>query len=329
MTLLVTGASGFVGAAVVRHLLARGEAVRALVRESSPRRNLEGLPLETVVGDLRDPASLKPALKGCRGLFHVAADYRLWTRNPQELFETNVEGSQSLLRLAGEAGVERIVYTSSVATLKLSGGAAPADETCAATLADMTGDYKRSKFLAEEAVARLVREEGLPVVIVNPSAPIGPGDVKPTPTGRVVLEAAQGKMPAYVETGLNVVHVDDVAQGHWLAYQKGTIGERYILGGANMTLRQILEIVDDVCGRRRSRVRLPHRLVLPLAYGAEAWARSFGGEPFATVDGLRMAEKLMFFDSAKAERALGYTHRPARTAIADAVAWFKTHGYLR
>jgi dihydroflavonol-4-reductase len=328
MSVLVTGASGFVGAAVVRALLAQGERVRVLVRGSSPRLNLAGLEVETAVGDLRDPASLKPALAGCTGLFHVAADYRLWTRDPRELFETNVEGSRALLRLAAEAGVERMVYTSSVATLKLTGTAEPADESCVATVGDMTGDYKRSKFLAEEAVQALVRDEGLPIVTVNPSAPVGPGDVKPTPTGRMILEAAQGKMPAYVETGLNVVHVDDVAHGHWLAFRNGRVGERYVLGGANMSLRQILEVVDDVAGRRRSRVRLPHKLVLPLAYGAEAWARTFGGEPFATVDGVRMAEKLMFFASTKAEDELGYQHRPAREAIADAIAWFRLHGYL-
>lgn len=328
MTLLVTGASGFVGAAVVRDLLARGEAVRVLLRGTSPRLNLEGLDVEVAVGDLREPSSLGPAVRGCRGLFHVAADYRLWTRDPRELYATNVEGSKALLRAAAEAGVARIVYTSSVATLKLTGTDRPADETCVATLADMTGDYKRSKFLAEQAVRQLVAEEGVPAVVVNPSAPIGPGDVKPTPTGRIVLDAAKGKMPAYVETGLNVVHVGDVAAGHWLAFKAGEVGERYVLGGENMTLRQILETVDEVQGQPRRRLRLPHRAVLPLAYGAEAWARGFGGEPFATVDGVRMAEKPMFFSSAKAERELGYRHRPPRAAIADALAWFRRHGYL-
>ncbi len=329
MTILVTGASGFVGAAVVRRLLARGHAVRVLVRGSSPRLNLQGLEVETAIGDLREPETLKPALSGCRGLFHVAADYRLWTRDPAVLYATNVVGTKALLRQAAEAGVERMVYTSSVATLKLTGSAAPADERCQATLADMTGEYKRSKFLAEQAVRGLAEEEGLPVVIVSPSAPVGPGDVKPTPTGRVILEAAMGKMPAYVETGLNLVHVDDVAEGHCLAFEQGQPGECYILGGENMKLREILDLVDELRGRRQRRLRLPHRLVLPLAYGAEAWARSFGGEPFATVDGVKMAEKLMFFSSAKAERALGYRHRPARAAIADALSWFRAHGYLR
>ncbi|WP_119166048.1 hopanoid-associated sugar epimerase [Algihabitans albus] len=328
MTVLVTGASGFVGAAVARNLLGRGHRVRALLRSGSPRLNLKDLDVETVIGDLREPGSLEAALQGCSGLVHAAADYRLWTRDPSELYATNVEGTKTLLRLAAKAGVERIVYTSSVATLRLTETGQPSDETCEATLADMTGDYKRSKFLAEQAVRDLVRDEGLPAVIVSPSAPIGPGDVRPTPTGRIILEAAMGKMPAYVDTGLNVVHVDDVAEGHRLAFENGNVGEVYILGGENKTLKSILDIVDKNRGKHQRRLRLSHRLVLPLARGAEAWARRFGGQPFATVDGVKMAEHLMFYSSAKAETALGYSHRSADEAISDALAWFRTHGYL-
>ena len=328
MTVLVTGASGFVGAAVVRNLLARGYEVRALARHGSPRLNLRDLDIETAIGDLREPASLKAALRGCRGLVHAAADYRLWTRNPGELYATNVEGSKTLLRLAAEAGVERIVYTSSVATLKPTGTAQAADETCEATLADVSGDYQRSKFLAEQAVLELVREEALPAVIVSPTAPIGPGDVKPTPTGRIVFDTAAGRMPAYVDTGLNVAHVDDVAEGHRLAFESGETGEVYILGGENISLRKILDIVDELMGQDRRRLRLPYRVVLPLAQAAEAWARRFGGVPFATVDGVKMAAKPMFFSSGKAEGALGYRHRPARQAIEDALTWFRDHGYL-
>lgn len=329
MTVLVTGASGLVGSAVVRDLQAHGHRVRALLRSGSPRLNLRNLPVETAIGDLREPSSLTAALEGCSGLIHAAADYRLWTRDPSELYATNVEGTRTLLRLAAKAGVQKIVYTSSVATLKLTGSETPADETCEATLSDMTGDYQRSKFLAERAVQELVRDEGVPAVVVSPSAPIGPGDVRPTPTGRIVLDAALRRMPAYVEAGLNVVHVDDVAEGHRLALEDGRVGEVYILGGENMKLKGILKVIDEETGCRQRRLRLPHRLVLPLAYGAEAWARRFGGRPFATVDGVKMAGQPMYFSSAKAEAALGYRHRPAREAIADALAWFKTHGYLQ
>ncbi|WP_421710230.1 hopanoid-associated sugar epimerase [Algihabitans sp.] len=329
MTVLITGASGLVGSAVTRNLQAHGHKVRALLRSGSPRLNLRNLPVETVIGDLREPKSLTAALRGCSGLIHAAADYRLWTRDPSELYATNVEGTRTLLRLAADAGVERIVYTSSVATLRLTGSETPADETCEATLSDMTGDYKRSKYLAERVVLELVRDEGLPAIIVSPSSPIGPGDVRPTPTGRIILDAALRRMPAYVETGLNVVHVDDVAEGHRLALEDGKLGGVYILGGENKTLKEILDIVDEQMECRQRRLRLPHRLVLPLAYGAEAWARRFGGRPFATVDGVKMASQPMYFSSAKAEATLGYRHRPAREAIADALAWFKTHGYLQ
>ncbi len=326
---MLTGATGFVGAAVLRALLAKGVRVRALVRPASDTRNLDGLDVERVAGDLGDPASLARAVAGCRALYHVAADYRLWVPEPASIYRANVDGTANLMKAALDAGVERIVYTSSVATLGLHDDGSPADEATPSSLATMIGHYKRSKFLAEEAVRALVRARGLPAVIVNPSTPIGPRDVKPTPTGRMILDAAAGKMPAYVDTGLNVVHVDDVADGHLLAFERGVAGERYILGGADMSLRDILVEVARVTGRKPPSVRLPHNLVLPIAYLSEAWTRLRGkGEPLATVDGVRMSKKLMYFSSAKAERALGYRHRPAAEAIRDAVQWFRESGYL-
>ncbi|MHA1538216.1 MAG: hopanoid-associated sugar epimerase [Alphaproteobacteria bacterium] len=328
MSVLVTGATGFVGSAVARKLAERGERLRVLVRKSSDRRNLQGLEAEPVEGDLRDPASLARALKGCSALYHVAADYRLWTRRPGELYEANVEGSKNIVLAACDAGVGRIVYTSSVAVLGINKDTSPADEETPVTLDDMIGHYKRSKFLAEEAVAKLIAERDAPVIIVNPSTPIGPRDVKPTPTGRLVLEAAAGKMPAYVDTGLNVAHVDDVAQGHLLAFEKGEVGERYVLGGDDMSLKEILHEVARIAGRKPPRVRLPHNLVMPIAAVSQIWARLFGGEPMATIDGIRMARKKMYFSSAKAKAALGYSPRPGIEALADAVAWFREQGYL-
>ncbi len=330
MTAMVTGATGFVGSAVARLLLARGEAVRVLARPNSDRRNLQGLDLQVVEGDLRDHASIRRALKGCSALYHVAADYRLWVRNPAEIYHTNVEGTRRVLTAAAEAGVSRIVYTSSVATLGLAPDGAPADEETPVSLHDMVGHYKRSKYFAEEAVRDLVTAQQLPVVIVNPSTPIGPRDVKPTPTGRMVVEAAAGRMPAFVDTGLNVVHVDDVAAGHLLAFDRGRPGERYILGGEDMHLGQILAAVSEICGRRPPRYKLPHGAVMPVAYAAEAWARlcRSGKEPFVTVDGLKMARKKMFFSHAKAADSLGYKARPAVEALRDAIDWFRCHGYL-
>ena len=328
MTVLVTGASGFVGSAVVRRLIAAGAAVRVLLRPTADRRNVEGLSVEVAIGDLRDRESLDRALTGCEGLYHVAADYRLWARRPDEIYETNVAGTKAIMRAAGEAGVRRIVYTSSVASLGLSSDGSPADEDTAVTLADMIGHYKRSKFLAEAQVRELVRAHGLPAVIVNPSTPMGPRDIRPTPTGRMIVEAAAGRIPAVVDTGLNIVHVDDVAEGHLLAFTRGRIGERYVLGGQNMTLAEIVAEIAALTGRRPPRLTLPHGLVLPLAYAAEGWARLTGREPFATVDGLRMAQKRMYFNSAKAEGELGYRARPVAIAYREAVDWFRANGYL-
>ncbi len=329
MTTLVTGASGFVGSALVRKLLGRGERVRVLVRTDSPRGNLEGLEVEERLGDLRDPSSLALALAGCRVLFHAAADYRLWTRDSRELYETNVSGTRHLMEAALAGGVQRIVYTSSVATLGLLDGSRPSDEETPSSLASMIGHYKRSKFLAEEEVRRLVREASLPAVIVNPTAPIGPRDIKPTPTGRMIVDAASGNMPAYVDTGLNVVHVDDVAEGHLQALERGRLGDRYVLGGENLTLREILVEVANLTGGKAPSLRLPHGLILPVAWASQAWARlTRGPEPRVTVDGVRMARKRMFFSHAKAERELGYSPRPSVEALRDAIAWFESRGYL-
>jgi len=329
MTVLVTGATGFIGSAVARRLIEDGEAVRVLVRPASDRRNLDGLDVEVVVGDLNEPETLPSAVAGCSALFHVAADYRLWTRRPEEMIRTNVEGSMAIVRAAMAAGVARIVYTSSVAALGINGGGDPADEDTPATLDDMIGIYKRSKFLAETAIRGMIREQGAPVVIVNPSTPVGPRDIRPTPTGRMIVEAAAGRMPAFVDTGLNIVHVDDVAAGHLMAWKRGGIGERYVLGGENMPLADILGAIAGICGRRAPTFRIPHGAIMPIAHLAEAWTRLSGGaEPFVTVDGVRMARKKMYFSSAKAEQALGYRARPVREAFVDAIGWFRDKGYL-
>jgi len=329
MKTLVTGGTGFVGSAVVRALVARGERPRCLVRCGGDRRNLAGLDVELVEGDLTDPDSLDVALEGCGGLFHIAADYRIWVRHPAEMDRVNVEGTQRLMRAAMRRGVERVVYTSSVAVLGRPGDGSPGDEATAVCLKDMIGTYKRSKFRAEEAVSRMQREEGLPVVIVNPSTPVGPRDVRPTPTGRLVVAAAAGRIPAFVETGLNVVHVDDVAAGHLLAFDRGREGERYVLGGEDLSLASILGQVAALRGRPAPSLRLPRRPLYPLAYVAEGWAKVRGGrEPMLTIDGLNMAAKAMYYSHAKAARDLGYSPRPAAEAFRDAVAWFEREGYL-
>ena len=328
MRALVTGATGFVGAAVARALLRESWQVRALVRGGSERGNLQHLALEIAVGDLSDRPSLDRALAGCGALFHVAADYRLGAPDPRQLYSTNVEGTRNILLAARQAGVERTVYTSSVATMGIPGDGAPGDEQTPVSLEAMIGHYKRSKFLAERVALEAARA-GQPVVIVNPSTPVGPGDIKPTPTGQLVLDAAAGRMPAYVDTGLNIVHVDDVAAGHLLAYHRGRSGERYILGGEDMTLREILANIAKLAGRKPPRVRLPYAAVLPIAYLAEAWTRVSGRSGRITLEGVRLARKRMFFSSAKAVRELGYRWRPPAEAFEDALRWFREHGLLR
>ena len=321
-------ATGFVGSAVARAALAAGHQVRVLVRAGGDRRNLAGLAVEIAEGSLTDPASMEAALQGCTGLFHVAADYRLWVPKPEEMYRANVDGTRILMQAALAAGVRRIVHTSSVATLGLPKDGTPGDETTPVSLDDMIGPYKRSKYLSEEVVRGMVREQELPAIIVNPSAPIGPRDVKPTPTGQMIVEAASGRMPGYVDTGLNVAHVDDIAAGHVAAYDRGRIGERYVLGGEDMTLKQILDVVARLSGHAPPRFRIPGNAVLPLAYAAEAVARLTGKPPFVTVDGVKLARKRMFFSIAKAERELCYATRPAEQAISDAIDWFTANGYV-
>ena len=325
---VVTGASGFVGSAVARALIAEGFGVRALVRKTSPRTNLEGLALDVFEGDMRDVAAMTRAANGARYIFHVAADYRLWAPDPNEIMRANVEGTRAVMQSALAAKVERVVYTSSVATLKLHDDGRPSDETRPLGVNEGIGVYKRSKVAAERLVEAMVANEGLPAVIVNPSTPIGPRDVRPTPTGRILVEAASGRIPAFVDTGLNIVHVDDVAAGHLAALAKGKLGERYILGGQDMPLSDMLAVIAGLVGRKPPKVKLPRGLIFPLAYGAEAVARVTKREPFVTVDGLKMAKYRMYFSSAKAQRELGYSARPAEEAIRDALDWFRAAGSI-
>jgi dihydroflavonol-4-reductase len=325
---LVTGASGFVGSAVARKLSEAGYAVRALVRPSSPRAHLEGVDVEFVPGDLRDPGSLQRATAGVRYLFHVAADYRLWARDPNEITEVNVGGTRAIMTAALRAGVERVVYTSSVATLTLRPDGLPVDETVPLAEGMAIGAYKRSKVAAERLVETMIAKENLPAVIVNPSTPIGPRDVRPTPTGRIIVEAACGRVPGFVDTGLNFVHVDDVADGHIAALCRGKIGERYILGGENVLLADMLREVTALVGRRPPRFRFSRHMIMPVAYVAERVASFSGREPFVTLDGLRMAKYRMFFDSRKAADDLGFRARPYREGLVDAIDWFGKAGYL-
>jgi dihydroflavonol-4-reductase len=327
MKAVVTGATGFVGAAVTRALVSAGWEVRVLVRTGSNRINLQGLPLDIAIGDLTVAASLHDVLSDCDALFHVAADYRLGAADPAQLYRTNVDGTRNLLTAAASAGIKKIVYTSSVATMGIPTDGSPGDELTPASLEAMIGHYKRSKFLAEQVVLEAA-SAGTPAVIVNPSTPVGPGDIKPTPTGQLVLDAAGGRMPAYVDTGLNIVHVDDVAAGHLLAFHHGRTGQRYILGGEDMTLQQILECIAQRVGRGPPRFRLPYAAVLPMAYVAEAVARVTGRTGRITLEGVRMSRKRMFFSSAKAMRELGYRWRPPAQAFDDALCWFRERGLL-
>jgi dihydroflavonol-4-reductase len=325
---LVTGATGFVGSAVARCLVEAGFSVRALVRGKSPRAHLNGLDLEFFEGDLRERESLARSIAGMRYIFHVAADYRLWARDPREIFASNVEGTRNVMEEALRAGVERVVYTSSVATLGLRRDGTGADESRPLSEEQGIGAYKRSKIAAERLVEAMVAERGLAAVIVNPSTPIGPRDVRPTPTGRIIVEAAKGRIPAFIDTGLNLVHVDDVASGHLAALRHGNIGERYILGGQNVSFSQMLADIAGLVGGRAPWVRLPWWALIPVAIAAEAVANRTGREPFATRDGVYMAKHRMFFVSTKAEQALAYRSRPYIEGIADALRWFRDYGYL-
>ena len=326
---LVTGATGFVGSGIVRALISAGYPVRALVRASSPRTNLAGLEVETVDGDICDADAVARAMAGARYVVHAAADYRLWVRDPGPMLRTNVAGTGTVMEAALRSGVERIVYTSSVATLALRPDGEAADETTPLTETAAVGAYKRSKVIAERLVESMIARDALPAVIVNPSTPIGPRDIKPTPTGRIIVEAAAGRMPAFVDTGLNLVHVDDVAAGHVAALARGKIGERYILGGENVLLENMLSDIALIVGRTPTRLKLWRGPLYPIAAMAQTIATITGREPFLTLDGLRMSKHYMFFTSAKAKRELGFVARPYIEGLRDAVDWFRGAGYLQ
>lgn len=327
-TILLTGATGFLGASLARALLAQGHAVRALIRPQAVRETLKGLDISYALGTVTDQKSLAYAMAGVGGVIHAAADYRIFVPDPERMRSTNVAGTEAVMRAALEAGVPRIVHVSSVATLKPRADGTPATEEDPATPEEAIGPYKASKTEAERLVEAMVRKEGLPAVIVNPSTPIGPYDRRPTPTGRVILEAARGKMPAYVETGLNLVHVADCAAGCVAALDHGALGERHILGGQDVTLAQMLEFIALECGHRKP-FRLPRAPLYPLAVVSQLVARATGREPMLTIDGLRMAEHRMFFSAEKARRVLGFHARPWQEAVMDAIHWYERVGMLR
>ena len=330
MKTLITGAAGFVGSAVLRELLKKGHKVKALVRQSSVLDNLKNLDVDIVYGDLKDRDSLKKCLKDCKYLFHVAADYRLWIPKPEEIYQNNVTGTENLMEEALNSQIEKVVYTSSVAVLGKPIEGDIADEKTPVSVSQLIGHYKKSKFLAEEKVKELYKTKKLPVVIVNPAAPVGPRDIKPTPTGKMILDAAMKKIPAYLDTGLNIVHVDDVAKGHIQAFNKGKLGERYILGGENLTLKEMLEMISILCGNNPPKIRLPRKPLYPIGYLFEIFARLFNKKnPMLTVDMIRMAEKKMFFSSEKAKKKLNYKYKPAKSALKDAIQWFIDNGYCR
>lgn len=324
----VTGGTGFLGAAVVRNLLSKGLKVRALARKGSDLRNLQGLTgVEVVSGDLHDKTALRDGTTGCRYAIHCAADYRIWVTDPDPMYRANVDGTENVIKAAARSGVERIVHCSSVAAIRPPHGRTVSDEESHYPgTDDVVGDYKKSKYLSD-LLARRLAKEGLPVVVVNPAAPIGPRDVKPTPTGRIVTDFLNGRMPSYIDTGMNVVHVDDCAEGHWLAATKGRVGERYILGGENVTLKQVLDLLSQATGKPAPRFKTPYAVALAFAAADTFVSRLRGVEPRAPLDAVRMARHYMWYSSAKAEQELGYRHRPAFAALKDAADWFAANGY--
>jgi dihydroflavonol-4-reductase len=326
MKALVTGATGFVGAAVARALVRAGVDVRVLTRPDSDLRNLEGLPVERAAGDLRNPASLREALAGCRQLYHVAAHYALWAKDPSIFYDINVVGTRNLLEAARDVGVERTVYCSTIGAIGLPPGGGLGTEETPVSLEQMAGHYKRSKYLAEQEVHKLAKK-GLPVVIVNPSAPVGEGDVKPTPTGQIIVDFMKGRMPAYIETGMNIVDVDDVATGHLLAMKQGRQGERYILGSRNLLLREVFEILSELTGIKAPALKLPRAVVLPLAYLNHWIANLTGRPPRIPLEGVKMAKYKMHYDCSKAVRELGLPQNSPEVALERAVRWFRDHKY--
>lgn len=328
MKAFVTGATGFIGASIARELLKDGVEVRVLARPGSDRRNLAGLDVEIFEGDLSSRRELARGLKGCRTLYHAAADYRLWCPNPAGMYDANVGGTRNILAAALDAGLEKVVYTSSVGTLGNPGDGTPGTETTPVEFDQMVGDYKKSKFLAERAAQEFI-PKGLPLVIVNPSTPVGPRDIKPTPTGKIIVDFLNKKMPAYLDTGLNLIDVELCARGHILAAQKGRIGEKYILGNENLTMAAILALLAEITGLKPPRVKLPYYPILAAAYLNAGISRLTGREPLIPLAGVQMAAKFMFFDSQKAIRELGLPVRPVRESLERAVDWFRAHGYAR
>jgi dihydroflavonol-4-reductase len=328
MKAFVTGATGFIGASIVRELLKDGKQVRVLARPGSDRSNLKGLEIEIWEGDLSDRSSLARGLSGCRTLFHAAADYRLWTPNPAIMYDVNVGGTRNILSAAHDAGVEKVVYTSSVGTLGNPGNGIPGNERTPVEFSHMVGDYKKSKFLAERAAESFL-QKGLPLVIVNPSTPIGPMDIRPTPTGKIIVDFLNGKMPAYLDTGLNLIDVETCARGHILAGEKGRIGEKYILGNENMTLAQIFAMLSEITGLRAPRVKLPYYPILLAAYLNQAISAVTKKEPLIPLAGVQMAKKFMFFDPGKAVAELGLPLTPVKGSLERAVEWFRRHGYAK
>lgn len=327
MRAFVTGATGFIGASIVRELLADGVETRVLTRPGADMRNLHGLDIEVCHGDLVSPESLVSAIKGCRYVFHAAADYRLWTRTPEAMYRVNVDGTRNLLNLCLSNSVDRVVYTSSVGTLGNPGDGTPGTEDTPVTISDMVGHYKKSKFLAEREAEKFV-DMGLPLVIVNPSTPVGPHDIKPTPTGKIIVDFMNGKMPAYLDTGLNLISVEDCAKGHVLAALKGKIGRKYILGNRNLTLREIFSMLERITGMPAPKVRLPYFPILLAAYLNEGISKVTGREPLIPLAGVQMARKFMYFNSERAVKELGLPQSSVESALGRAVDWFMSSGYI-
>lgn len=326
MTTLVTGAAGFLGSHVTRQLVARGDEVRVLLRPSSTNRAIADLSLEYVTGDLRDPASLDRAMKGVQRVFHVAADYRLWAKRKQDIYDSNFGGTKNLLDAAKRAGIEQLIYTSTVATIAVDRPQHP-NEFTQAKLEEMVGHYKRSKWMAEREALDAAKA-GLPVIVVMPTTPVGPWDWKPTPTGKIILDFLNGKMPGYVETGLNFVGVEECAAGHLLAAEKGKVGERYLLGGENLTLKAMLDTLSKITGLRAPRLKIPHGLALGVAYASTVFSRLVGREPGIPVEGVKIARHMMFVDCSRAQRELGFTAGPVAAALERAVRWYDANGYI-
>ena len=326
MTTLVTGAAGFLGSHVARQLVARGEDVRILIRASSTNRAIADLSLEYVTGDLRDPASLDRAMKGVKRVFHVAADYRLWAKRKQDIYDSNVGGTKNLLDAAKRAGIEQLIYTSTVATIAVDRPQLP-NESTDAKLEEMVGHYKRSKWLAEKE-ALSAAKSGLPVIVAMPTTPVGPWDWKPTPTGKIILDFLNGNLPGYVETGLNFVGVEECAAGHLLVAEKGKVGERYLLGGENLKLKQVLDMLAKITGLRAPSLKIPHGLALGVAYASTVFSRLIGREPGIPIEGVKIARHMMFVDCSRAQRELGFKAGPVAAALERAVRWYEANGYI-